>query len=312
MKVLLTGATSFTGAHIARALVDAGFEVAGTLTKRMPEYSDPLVQQRRGYGRVIEWIESAPIGSPRFLEAVKTVRPDVFINHGADIRNYRSPDFNYLASVSSSLLGAREVCDALAAAGCRRFIHSGSVFEPDEGEAAFATKPAAEAISIYGVSKAMVWEPYRFFAAKAGLPVTKIVIADPIGPLENADRLVPAFVAAWKSGKVPRLTTPTLLRDRVPAPWLARVYAEEARRDAPDKPAVRARRPSAYALTNEAFLKLVVEKFSARAKRSLPIDIAPTPTTEPHKRINTEVLPELKNTLAEDAFWERWGESLWG
>ena len=31
MRVLMTGITSFTGCHIARALTEAGYEVVGTL-----------------------------------------------------------------------------------------------------------------------------------------------------------------------------------------------------------------------------------------------------------------------------------------
>ncbi|MBS1986158.1 MAG: NAD(P)-dependent oxidoreductase, partial [Bdellovibrionales bacterium] len=183
MRVLLTGATSFTGAHIARALVDAGHEVTASLTGRLVNYSDLLVQRRRELAKVSDWVEEAPFGSPNLLAALQKKKFDVFINHGADIRGYRKADFDYLASVRTGLQGARETMDALAASGCRLFLHSGSIFEPGEGEwdagrmaASDFKRAPADAISIYGVSKSMVWEPLRFFAHRAGLNVSKVII----------------------------------------------------------------------------------------------------------------------------------------
>jgi hypothetical protein len=174
-----------------------------------------------------------------------------------------------------------------------------------------------EAVNPYGVAKALVWQPLRYFALNAGLGVSKIVIANPVGPLENDDRMVPFFVRTWKSGSVPSLRTPQLVRDNVPAPWLARFYVDEARANRFDaKQAarggspVRMRRPSAYALTNENFLKTLVKHFQSHVGRSLPFEVNPQPSDEPLKRVNTDVVPELMNEDDERKFWSEWAASF--
>lgn len=309
-RILITGATSFTGAHIARALGDAGFQVVATLTRRLVHYSDPLIQKRREYSQISEWIEEAPFGSARMIEAIRSIQPHIFVNHGADIKGYRQPDFDYLGSVAASLTGLRPVVEALASSGCQRWIHTGSIFEPDEGEAGLQPTPSAEAMSIYGVSKSMVWQPVRFFAVKSGLKVSKIIIPNPVGPFENPDRMIPFFVKTWKSGGVPTLKTPQLIRDNIPASWLARTYVDEAQWGDSGRDSVRIRRPSGYALSNEAFLQLFVKNFEHLMDHGLPFEIAPQIVDEPLKRINTEPCPELMNEADRHRFWEEWATSV--
>jgi nucleoside-diphosphate-sugar epimerase len=298
--IFLTGATSFTGCHIAHALKAAGHRVVAATTRRGIDASDPRVA-RAGADR---WVEEAPFGSERWLSAIREERPAAFVNHGADIKGYRSPDFDYLASVAKSLAGADAVAKALAENGCRRLVHSGSFFEPDEG----APDPteSTPAVSIYGVSKQMVWQPLRFFAERAGLGVSKVVVPDPVGPLENPDRLIPFFVSKWKAGEEPVVRTPDLVRDRVPAPWLARVYAEECAKGG--EAGLSVRRPSAYALTNRAFLDLFLT--NTGKKSSWKFRLEPVASSEPVERVNREACPELKNAKAEELFWEEWSRSL--
>lgn len=307
-RVLLTGATSFTGAHIARAFHDAGYEVAATLTGRLADYSDPVVQRRREHSRVREWVENAPFGSTRLLEFLQANAIDVFVNHGASIKGYRQPDFDYLASVKIATENLRQVVEATAKAGCKRWIHSGSIFEADEGEAGLVPAPAAEAMSIYGIAKSMVWQPLRFYVVGAGLSLSKIVIPNPVGTFENVDRLIPVFAQMWKAGKVPSVRTPQLVRDNLPAPWLAKVYAAEAASAPQTLP--RVRRPSAYALSNEAFLQLVARNFGKEWGRELSFESVPQTVSEPLRRVNVEAVPEMAQAEVRDAFWKDWALSL--
>ncbi len=191
----------------------------------------------------------------------------------------------------------------LAANGARRFLHSGSIFEPGEGGEA-----QSPAISIYGVSKAMAWEPIRYFCETKKLGVSKIVIANPVGALENRDRLIPFFVKAWREGKRPNIRTPDLVRDNVPAPWLARVYAEEALVGGDSL--LRVRRPSGYALRNEEFLRLFLERTPKLHGGAWDFDVQAQPSPEPLVRVNSEPCPERRDPQAETKFWNDWAASL--
>jgi UDP-glucose 4-epimerase len=306
--VLMTGATSFTGCHIARALHDSGFEVVGLRAQPADAEISPLVRQRIQYSLVTEWVDGAPFGSAPFLAALRERRPAVFVNHGASIVGYRSPDFDFLASAGVGLRGVRETAETLVKVGCGRVLHSGSIFEPDEGEAGVRPMPAAEAMSPYGLAKGFVWQGLRYFMRRAGLPLTKIVIANPVGPLENEDRLIPVFLRTWKAGGTPTLRAPALVRDNIPAPWLAGVYAEEAKLPRPPGAGggIRIRRPSGYVMSNEEFLKLFTRNFEGLTERRLGFEIDPQPTAEPERRVNPEPCLELVRTIEERVFWKDW------
>ena len=302
--ILLTGASSFSGCHIAKVLVAHGHRVVGTLTRKRLDYTDTLIAERLKFSGIQEWIEEAPLNSARLLEQLTSLRARVFINHGASIQGYRKPDFDYLASVRQSTDGLEKFLGEFQRHGGERVIHSGSIFEPDEG------RTGGEAISIYGVSKALTWQVLRFFCGRADLPLSKIIIPNPIGKYENLDRLGPLFVKLWKQNGTAKLTTPDLVRDQLPAPWLAQVYAGECE---VSTPGVRVRRPSGYALSNEEFVEFFAGHANAEMGFSAAVQLTPQPTKEVLERINAEPVPELSDAHEEEIFWKdylQWLNSL--
>lgn len=293
--LLLTGVASFTGSHIARAYRDGGFRVIGALTKSLDEYSTPLLRQRIVHSRVEDWIESAPFGSQRLIDAIRRTRAEIFVHHGANLRGYRDPNFDVQECVRTNCANTRQVFEALETSGCRRFIYSGTFFEPD------GPHPA---VSSYGVGKAGIWEEYRKGAAAVGLAATKIFIPNPVGPLENVDRLMPSFVGVWKRGGKPVVRMPQLVRDNLPAPWLAERYVQAARSVDPQE--VRYVRPSGYVTSNLDFVNLFLKWVKRLTKCEYEVVVDPIETSEPRVRHNTEPCAELKDPEAENLFWSSW------
>lgn len=294
----MTGATSFTGCHIARQLIESGHNVTGTLTKDLPYYSKCSPENMRvRHSKILNWIPSAPLGSDEFLTALNQGSYEVWMNHGAPISGYRNPDFDYLSSIAGSLKGMRESIALFKKQGGTHFVHSGSSFEPGEGE----NDSNSSGSSIYGVSKKMIWEAIRFFAEGASLRLTKVIIPNPIGPLENPDRMGPSFFSQWKSGKSPRLWAPQLIRDQLPATWLARVYQQLIETE---KSGTQVIRPSGWIETNQEFCT----RFLDEVKKRLPeakawrIDFQPKPTLDPHSRVNNETVSFTP--VDENQFWD--------
>lgn len=307
-RVVISGVRSFTGAHIARAFVDAGWRVTGLLAgDQTTDGASALTQARMDYASVHEWIPNAPFGSTAVIEYLQREKVDAFVNHGASIQGYRQPDFDWLGSVATATHGAPGFFKALAEAGCRRWLHSGSIFEPDEGSGQPGTELSSEAISIYGVSKQLSWQTLRFFGAQAGLAVSKIVIPNPVGRFENADRLFPFFVKTWKAGQRPVLKTPQLVRDNLPAEWLAKIYVAEASRGG-DVSCVR--RPSGFTMTNQEFVKLFLAQLEAAGGPHYELEIQPAESREPLVRKNLEPSPELYDAQARADFWDAWFRQL--
>src|SRR5579863_9971003 len=95
MKVLLTGASSFTGYWFARALNAAGAHVVAPLRDAVVSYRDGARAER--VRRLTEWaeiVESAPFGSDRFIDLAKAGGYGVLCHHAARVGDYRSPDFD--------------------------------------------------------------------------------------------------------------------------------------------------------------------------------------------------------------------------
>ncbi len=306
-KVLITGLTSFTGSHIGKAFCDAGWHVVGTFTQTLDVYqANPLLSARMQHSGAKDWIENASFGSPSMLDAISHYSPEIFVNHGASIKGYRLPNFDHLASVQNATANATGVMNALKQNGCKRFIHSGSIFEGGEGSGN-GYDEQNDAMSIYGVSKSLSWDILRFYSAQVKLPVTKVVIPNPVGEMENPDRLFPRFAQSWLANKKPSLRTPSLVRDNIPANWLANVYVKAAQ----DNSSLAViHRPSGFKMTNEEFLNKFLKELKNAGGPAHLFDVQNQDTGEALKRINGESCPELGNTKEENKFWTNWFRSL--
>ncbi len=288
-RVLLTGVTSFTGCHIARAFVDAGFEVTATLSLTRDEYTDPLVQERLSHSRVTQFIENTKFGNENFLKTIYDWRPGVFINHGANIKGYRNPDFDKEKCLQESTQNLDAVLLGFSKLGTQ-FIHSGSVFERDQ-------ERGLEAYSPYGEAKSMIWQKMQAAAQKVQLPLSKIVIADPIGTFENKDRLAPLFFAKWKKGESVEVHNPDYIWDRVPAPWLAQRYVEAAQKAAP-----LIYSPSAFVESNLQWAQLLQKLFEDKSNVTCAEFTIKGEAIG--KRINTQMCAELKDPAKVSEFFD--------
>src|SRR6185295_15162303 len=92
MKILFTGASSFTGYWFVQALAKAGHEVTATFRRRPEEYEDEVRRVRAG--RLAEVLTAKPLfgvsfGDDAFLETVRKGSFELLCHHAADVRNYR-------------------------------------------------------------------------------------------------------------------------------------------------------------------------------------------------------------------------------
>jgi UDP-glucose 4-epimerase len=219
-SVAVSGASSFTGLWICAAFRAAGWRVLPLLTQAPASYTGlrarrvalldaPVVAGTAESGALAAWVHQ--------------VRPDIWVHHHHWMEAFRSPDYDVTRADAVGLAPLDQLIAALAVAGCRGIVHSGTYFEPGEGG---NTNPA----TAYGESKARVWIASRAAAARRGLPIGKAVIPNPIGPLENEDRLIPTVIARARVGAPIELRGPDAVSDHLPADALARCYVALAER----------------------------------------------------------------------------------
>ncbi len=242
MRAVVTGVSSCTGSHIARAFSAAGFETLGLLTSRLDAYTG-LKRARLATLRGVRLVEEAALGTPRFIGALAP-GPDVFVHHGSYVENHRSLDYDIGRAFESSALLARPLAESLAERRCGVVLFSGSYYEPNEGEGDWPDR----GVSPYAVSKSVAYQFTRFHLRRVRVPLVKIVIPNPIGPGENEDRLLPYLLSTWRRRERAEVRTPALVRDQLPVTWLADAYVRAAQEalSAADRMPERILRPSGF------------------------------------------------------------------
>ena len=152
MKVLLTGASSFTGFWFARELARAGCHVVAPLRGAVADYKEGVAgRTRRRLSSVAEVVEAAPFGSDRFMQLAEASGFDLLCHHAARVGEYRSPDFDIPGAVAENTANLRAVLEVMARRGLKGVVLTGSVFEQDEG----AGEAPLVAFSPYGLSKGL-------------------------------------------------------------------------------------------------------------------------------------------------------------
>jgi nucleoside-diphosphate-sugar epimerase len=141
MRILFTGASSFTGYWFVRELVAAGHEVVAAC-RGDGRYEGLRGERVRMVRELCETRFGCPFGTDDFLALAKTSF-DVLCHHGAEVADYRSPDFDPYQAAAANLHRLPEVLRALKDRGCGRLVLTGSVFEANEGAARRRSAPSA-------------------------------------------------------------------------------------------------------------------------------------------------------------------------
>jgi nucleoside-diphosphate-sugar epimerase len=285
VRILFTGASSFTGYWFVRELAAAGHEVVAPLRREPASYDGVRARRVGRLGQHAELIVGPSFGDPAFLELISNAeRWDALCHHAADVTDYKSEDFDVAAALANNTRSARDVLCALVAKGCQRVVLTGSVFEPNEG----AGSGGLQAFSPYGLSKALTAETFRYHAARAGVSLGKFVIPNPFGPYEEP-RFTSYLMRTWYAGQVAAVQTPAYVRDNIHVSLLAKAYARFIEQ-LPDEAGLRRYAPSGYPESQGAFSL----RFAAalRTRLDLPCEVSlkkQTSFPEPQVRINTDI-----------------------
>lgn len=302
MRVLFTGASSFTGYWFVRALCDAGHEVCCTFTRAsVEEYERNDIRGRR-VAQIVGCIRPAwncRFGGESFLNLISTVRPDVLCHHAADVTDYRSPDFDYHRALGDNTHRIRDVLRGLGNAGCNHVVLTGTVFEGGEG----AGSDGLPDISAYGLSRALTSATFRFFCRERNCSLGKFVIPNPFGPLEEP-RFTSYLVRCWRAGETANVRTPDYVRDNIHVSLLAPAYGKFALELVENDGFVKWN-PSGYTESQGEFAERVAREFRRRTNWTCGLEIAKqTERSEPLVRINTDSLDAQALGWNESRAWQ--------
>lgn len=299
MKILLTGASSFTGYWFAKFLADAGHEVVMPLRGASGSYSSPPRSARvaalEGFGEIV-W--DCPLGSDKFFDVVNRASIDLLCHHAAEVKDYRSEEFDVLAAVASNTRGIVDVLKS--ATRLKGIVLTGSVFEQDEGTGDMPLR----AFSPYGLSKGLTAQVFRYLSVRHGIPLGKFVIPNPFGPYEEA-RFVAYLIKCFLRGEPAKVSTPVYVRDNIHVDLLAACYVSFCEHVSNAGGSLLKCSPSGYVESQEAFARRVSREMTTRL--TLPCEVhcaQQTDFTEPLMRANTEMASRSVPTWSEGRAWD--------
>jgi len=298
MKVLFTGAASFTGFWFIKTLAFRGYDLICPIRGKVAD-CDVLKKKRlKLVGEVAELVENAAFGSERFLSLGSSFSFDCMCHHGSEVRNYRSPLFEVNAALASNTFNLPRVLEVFEGTP---ILLTGSVFEYEEG----ANNETREAISPYGLSKGLTYQYFRFYCKRVGSHLGKFIIANPFGPFEDK-KFTAYLMNTWRSGNVAEVKTPDYIRDNVPVDYLSTRYADYAERVASGSHESHSRMgPSGYIGFQRDFTALIANQVKSRTNWKCDyILVKQKDFSEPMTRTNQEKPFDKSGQWQESHFWD--------
>ncbi|HEX7490570.1 MAG TPA: NAD(P)-dependent oxidoreductase [Candidatus Limnocylindrales bacterium] len=217
MRILLSGATGFIGAHVARALVDKGIEVYGLTLPGAPR------------GRLVDIADQIEMHEGDLTDAgwvreiVSSIAPDSAIH----LAWYAEPR-TYLRAVPenlASLRGGMNLLEALADGGsCRRVVVAGTCLEN-------MTTPQP---TIYAAAKAAQHRLAMGFTDRL-MTAACAHIHYLYGPGEDERRVIPSVTRSLLAGKAIDVTDGTLARDYLHVADVAEALVRVAQSELADR-----------------------------------------------------------------------------
>lgn len=300
MKILFTGASSFTGYWFASALARAGHAVMCPLRGSPEAYEGARKKRIEALQKLCPVAPKTPFGSEGFLALVRESKWDLLCHHAADVTDYKSPDFDIQRALQGNTLNLRAVLAVLRERGAKGVVLTGSVFENDEGLGG----EGGRAFSAYGLSKGLTWQMFRHYCLEAAMPLGKFVIPNPFGPFEEP-RFTAYLMKTWREGKPAGVKTPDYVRDNIHVDLLAAVYARFVARFKNSPPPISQINPSGYVESQGAFTLRVAREVRSRTKWACEVQLGEqTEFAEPLVRINSEPAARMVEGWREAAAWD--------
>ena len=269
MKILFTGASSFTGSHFVRALRAAKHDVSITLGKlRLDQYSDLERQRMAPFINEVDKRFGTSFGDAAF-DSWLDEGFDTVCMHGAKGQSagHDSADFDVIGAVEWNTWNIASSMRTMKRAGVKRIFLTGTYFERWNGrlDDSDNSNPAKNE---YALSKTITSDIVRFYCKQNDIQFNKFVIPNPFGPYENK-RFTTSAALAWLRGEHITVHNPLPVRDNIHVDLLAKRYAQVI------DEGIRFAAPSGYRMTQGNFAMKFAAEMRSRLGVPCAIDFAP-------------------------------------
>ena len=299
MKVIFTGASSFTGVWFVYEMARRGVDVTTTFTRTPLEY-DGLRGQRVRWARSLSTsFFGTKFGDEQFLQMCEQAGPvDALCLHGAFTQGYAQSNFLLGHAVQENTRGAREVMEVLGRQGCRRLIWTGTYIESE-----FSGASHEHQHPLYGESKQRSREILAELCRELGWQMDCVILPHVYGPLQSGN-WIDYLMRRWASDQVARVVMPSRVRDHAHVSLLARFYADILA-TTPEGGPIRIHRPSGEILPVGAFAVQLSDEVSQRTGWDCRLQFDTVPRRgEPFRYANTTPLTDLYPDFDASGAWD--------
>lgn len=181
-RVLLTGATGFVGAHLARALAKAGCEVH-VLARGTSDLAGAGIDRIATAHRVDDTTESV-------IAALRAAQPEL-VYHLASlfIAEHKSEQVSPL--IDSNLRFPTQLLEAMAVTGVKRFVNTGTAWQHYEGD---------DAVCLYAATKTAFEALLDWYVSAHGIKALTLKLYDTYGPDDRRPKLFALLAKAARNG----------------------------------------------------------------------------------------------------------------
>ncbi|MDZ4763650.1 MAG: NAD-dependent epimerase/dehydratase family protein [Chloroflexota bacterium] len=209
MRTLITGATGFVGANLARRLLADGHAVTALVR---PDYQAwrirDLVQNGGLHVNVIDLADADAVSA-----LIGRLQPEWAFHlavHGA-----YSSQTDVQQMVKTNITSTINLLDACLDAGCAAFINTGSSSEYGAKDHAPDEREWIDPNSSYALTKAAATHYARLRALQTGARIVTLRLYSVYGAYEEPTRLLPTLIVRGLRGELPPLVNPNIARDYV-------------------------------------------------------------------------------------------------
>lgn len=206
-RVIITGATGFVGANLARRLLRDGHELHLLVREN---YTPWRIESIRADVQIHEIDLS---DADKLNGVVKQIQPD-WIFHLAAYGAYSSQT-NIHRMIETNITGTVNLVEACLKTGFEAFVNTGSSSEYGYKDHAPSEKEWLEPNSHYAVTKASATLFCRYMALSRNVRLVTLRLYSVYGPFEEPTRLIPTLIIHGLRGELPTLVNANVARDFV-------------------------------------------------------------------------------------------------